>query len=114
MLLSHYREPRQRGTVPDATHAGRAANALCGDEVVLSLRVVAGRIEEARHEGVGCIVSQGGADVLCDAWRGTPLAEAAAMDASGVMAALGEAVPATRVACAMLPLQALQAARLLP
>ena len=129
LILKHYRASRFRGDLeaPDVVIAER--NPLCGDDIVLQLRVRDGRIEEARFAGHGCTISQAAASMMCEKAVGrsfdeiAPVAqrfremiqgdeEAARDRVLGDMRALsGVAKLARRVKCAMLPWDALEEAR---
>jgi len=107
-ILDHYRAPRNKGPLPDATHEGKAVNPLCGDEMVLRLRVEEGRIVDARFEGVGCAVSQAAGSVLTETWRGQRTEEAVAWGLPEVLEALDAPVSPARERCALLPVEALR------
>jgi len=64
VILDHYRRPRNKGALEDATHTITMNNPLCGDVIDLMIRVEDGRIEEARFEGRGCSISQASASML--------------------------------------------------
>jgi nitrogen fixation protein NifU and related proteins len=109
-LLTHYRDARHRGAVAGASHEGRASNPLCGDEVRVWVKESRGRIRAVGFDGVGCLISQGGADMLAAAWVGMSVAEAAAMELPEVLGVLQVPVGPSRERCAMLPVMALRAA----
>jgi len=75
-ILGRARAPRHAGRLDGP--AGQAENRACGDEVVFSLRVEAGRIAEARHETRGCAICQASADAIAG------LAVGAAASAEGL------------------------------
>lgn len=75
ILLDHYRHPRHRGVIPDATSTAHGHNPLCGDEIDLSLRVRASRVEALEFEGQGCSISMASASMMADEVQGKPLAE---------------------------------------
>src|SRR5438046_8851695 len=58
LILDHYRRPRNKGTLEQATHAVSLNNPLCGDEIDLQLRVEGDIIKEVRFIGRGCFISQ--------------------------------------------------------
>lgn len=63
-ILDHGRKPRNHRRLADATHRAEGYNPLCGDRLVLELRVEGDRIEEAAFEGCGCAISQASASLL--------------------------------------------------
>ncbi len=81
LILQHYRHPRNRGEIeaPDA-HV-HMHNPVCGDEIVLQLRVRGDRIAEVRFLGQGCSISQAAASMMTQLVEGKSLAEAAALSA---------------------------------
>ena len=96
ILLDHYRNPRHKGHVGGATHSAAGANPLCGDEMVVELRVSAdGRIEDAAFAGTGCSISQASSSLMTDYVQGRTAADAlAAVDAFQQMMLTGEPPPA--------------------
>ena len=64
LILDHYRRPRNKGTLEQATHAVSLNNPLCGDEIDLQLRVDGDVIKEARFVGRGCSISQAAASMM--------------------------------------------------
>lgn len=76
IVLEHYRNPRNYGELPEATHRAEGYNPLCGDRLEVTLRVQEGAIEEIRFRGSGCAISQASASVMTTLVRGKSLAEA--------------------------------------
>ncbi len=66
-LLAHYRAPQNRRTLADANASGRRKNPLCGDEIVVELRVDAGSIADAGFGGRGCSIATASASMLSGA-----------------------------------------------
>ncbi len=75
IILDHYRHPRGRGTLEEPKIHQEGANPLCGDEVIIELRVEDGRIGDIRFSGRGCSISQASASMLVEAVRGKTLSE---------------------------------------
>lgn len=75
VILDHYRNPRNRGTLehPDAHAEGN--NPLCGDELTVDLRLDGDRIVEVAILGQGCSISQSSASMMSQAIKGKTLAE---------------------------------------
>ncbi len=110
-ILEHYKRPHNRGRVEPATHQAREANPLCGDEIVLTMRVDGqDRIEDVRFDGEGCAISMASASLLTDQVKGKTVVEASAMDRASVLKSMGVPLSSVREQCALLPLRALQAA----
>jgi nitrogen fixation NifU-like protein len=81
LILRHYRHPRNRGELEDATAVVSRFNPLCGDEITLQLRVRDGRVEAARFLGQGCSISQASASMLTELLVGRTAEEAEALAA---------------------------------
>ncbi|MFH0944710.1 MAG: iron-sulfur cluster assembly scaffold protein [Planctomycetota bacterium] len=95
-MLEHFRAPRNVGRVDRPSGTGRAENQACGDQVDLSVRLVSGRIEEARFLCQGCSAAIGAASYLTEILRGQSLARALALDADQLLQKLGETRSARR------------------
>ena len=77
IILDHYRTPRNRGEldVPPATRV-EGFNPLCGDEIVVYVRVDDGTVDDIRINGQGCSISQSSASMMSAAVKGKSVAEA--------------------------------------
>ncbi len=65
-VLEHNRAPRNFGALPGHTHAGEGSNPMCGDHLRCELRVVEGRIAEAKFAGEACAIATAGASILSE------------------------------------------------
>ncbi|HEY8551860.1 MAG TPA: SUF system NifU family Fe-S cluster assembly protein [Thermaerobacter sp.] len=109
-ILDHYRNPRNRGTLPGAQIRHQDMNPLCGDEVRFEVRLdERGRVEAAAFDGRGCAISQASASMLTEAVHGKSLDEIKAMSKDDVLALLGIPLSPVRLKCALLALKVLQA-----
>jgi len=64
LILEHYRTPRNRGQLDDATVAVHMRNPSCGDEIRLQLKVESDRIVAVKFEGEGCSISQASVSMM--------------------------------------------------
>jgi nitrogen fixation protein NifU and related proteins len=128
LILDHYRKPRNRGTLPNATVAVHMRNPTCGDEIRLQLLLDEGVIADVRFEGEGCSISQASVSMMTSLIKGKPLDEALAIAARFTEMMHGDAEAANdrslkdlralagvakfpvRVKCALLGFDALQEA----
>lgn len=126
VVLDHYRNPRNHGTLADCTHAADGVNPLCGDSLHMEVTCAGGRIVAMRFSGEACAVTTATASMLSELVSGADVAkvselhepfhrlvagEVDADDALGPLNALGELrrYPSRRK-CALLPWATLQAA----
>jgi len=130
LVIDHSRNPRHFGRLEDATHTADGINPLCGDKLKLYFRVNEfGKIESSSFEGSGCAISIASASLLTEAVTGlevddakkcsstitsrlTTAATSADLDArlANIKALDGVRAYPSRIKCATLAWQALQAA----
>lgn len=79
VILDHFQNPRQHGTLPAADVTAEGKNPLCGDELTLHLKIDGQRVVDLRWNGRGCSISQASTSMLADVVRGKTLAEAQQM-----------------------------------
>ncbi len=126
MILSHYRAPRNRGTLTNPTVSVTQNNPMCGDEIQVDVLLDDdGRIVELAHSGQGCSISQSAASMMSEKVMGTTRDEAqhlievfrrmmhgddppADVDLGDSEALAGVARFPARVKCALLPWMALK------
>jgi nitrogen fixation NifU-like protein len=109
LLLDHFENPRNVGTLADADGVGLAGNPACGDRLEVSLQVRDGRIHEARFRASGCTAAIAGGSMATVKMTGRTLAEAEAITDADVAAALG-GLSLARVHCSVLAQEAIRAA----
>lgn len=81
VILDHYRRPRNKSELADATHRITMHNPLCGDVIEVLLRVEDGRIGAARFLGKGCSISLASASMMTRLLEGRTLEDALELDA---------------------------------
>ena len=109
-ILDHYRNPRNAGTLDDATHSHQENNPLCGDVVRIDLHVNENNvIDEVAFKGRGCAISQASASMLTEMIKGKTVEEAKAVGKEEILEALGIQIGPTRLKCALLSLKVLKA-----
>ena len=70
VILDHSRHPRNFGRVEAADRRAEGHNPLCGDELLLSVRLDGTRVEDIRFEGKGCAISTASASLMTEAVKG--------------------------------------------
>ena len=109
VILDHYRNPRNKGTLDPADYSYEDTNPLCGDEVRIDLRIDGDRVSDIKFSGRGCAVSQASASILTELVQGQPLAEVKALTKDDLLEELGIPVSPARMKCALLGLKVLKA-----
>ena len=79
VILEHYKRPRNRGELQNATVREEGLNPSCGDELELFLIVEDDIITDVRFTGEGCTISQSSASMMTEAVKGRSLGEVAAL-----------------------------------
>lgn len=109
-ILDHYRNPRNRGRLAEATHTHEEHNPLCGDVIRIDLHVNDENvIEQVGFEGEGCAISQASASMLTEMIQGKSLEEVKALGKEDILEALGIEIGPVRLKCALLSLKVLKA-----
>ncbi len=75
VLLDHYKQPRNRGEIAEADVRLELKNPFCGDEILLTLKLADGRVQEAAFAGHGCVISQASASVMTEKIKGLRVEE---------------------------------------
>ena len=93
VILDHYKSPRNKRELANASFSCRQNNPLCGDEIEVALRVEGDVISEATFQGAGCSISQSSASMMTEAITGATVGASLDLAASfrGMMA--GEVEP---------------------
>jgi nitrogen fixation NifU-like protein len=106
-LLEHYREPRHWG-ITAGGKVGREVNELCGDEVVIQVKMKGGVVQEMRFEGQGCAISTAAGSVVSELVEGKTGEEIKQLGLAQIEGKLGIRLPPRRIVCALLVLKAVQ------
>ena len=65
-IIKRYKKPRHKIAHPFWNYKSEAENPLCGDNITMYLHYKNGVVTMASFNGVGCSISQGCADLLCE------------------------------------------------
>ena len=77
IILDHYRNPRNRGELPSPpAQRAEGYNPLCGDQVVVTLDIANGIVDDVKIAGQGCSISQSSASMMSAAVKGKPVSDA--------------------------------------
>jgi nitrogen fixation NifU-like protein len=109
VILDHYQNPRNYGTLEPADISYEEDNPVCGDHIRLDLRLRDGRVAEVRFSGHGCAISQASASMLTEEIQGKTLDELKAFSKDDLLDLLGIPLGPVRIKCALLSLKVLKA-----
>ena len=112
VILDHYKNPRNYGTLEEPDAHAEGQNPLCGDEVAISVRFGADgeTIDEVRFEGRGCAISQAATSMLTDIVKGRTASEVASLPKEELLEEVGIQLTPIRLKCAILGLGVLKVA----
>lgn len=110
VILDHFRNPRNFGSLeaPDAAHED--VNPLCGDRIRIELKIGDGLISDFRFKGDGCAICIAAASVLGEMVMGATAAKGLALTSDELLDSLQSEIKASRLKCALLPLEVLKGA----
>jgi NifU-like protein involved in Fe-S cluster formation len=106
IVMDHFHAPRNARRMERPDRVGTAGTPARGPFLVLYLRLVGQRIEEASFQTYGCAPAIAAGSLLAERLPGVTLAEARAWTAPAIEAALG-GLPRHKRVCAELAAQAL-------
>ena len=102
IIIDHYKNPRNQGEMEGANKIINEANASCGDLIKIFVKLVGGKIEDMKWQGVGCAISTAGASMLSEKVIGMSKVDLESFGESGVINMLGGEINTGRLKCATL------------
>ena len=79
LIVDHNRSPRNRRKMEDADRQAAGYNPLCGDRVMVYLKLDGDVIQDVAFEGKGCAISTASASLMTEALKGKTLSQAQAL-----------------------------------
>ncbi|MFD2680207.1 Fe-S cluster assembly sulfur transfer protein SufU [Bacillus seohaeanensis] len=70
VIMDHYKNPRNKGSLEDGSMTVDMNNPTCGDRIRLTLKVEKGIVEDAKFDGEGCSISMASASMMTQAIKG--------------------------------------------
>lgn len=109
IVLDHAQHPRNKGLLEGANAHGYNMNPVCGDTLVLMLRIDGDRIAEARFQTEGCTASVATSSLLTEMITGLTLDQASELTHEDVSEAAG-GLPVSKLHSAALVIDGLRRA----
>lgn len=110
LILDHYKNPRNQGTLDPHDFTYEDDNPLCGDRIRIDLRVDENdRVTDVAFTGRGCAISQASASMLTETVKGKTLEEIKQIGKDEILEMLGIELGPVRLKCALLSLKVLKA-----
>jgi nitrogen fixation NifU-like protein len=108
-LLDRFKNPRNYGKMKNPDGIGREGNPKCGDVMELYIKVRDNKISDIKFLTFGCIAAIGTSSVLTEMVKGKTLEEAKKITSQDLAKEVG-GLPAIKIHCSVLGIQALQSA----
>jgi len=112
VILDHYKNPRNHGTIADADAHAEGKNPLCGDETEIFVKFGSdgSTIEDIKFDGRGCAISQAATSMLTEMVKGKQASEVATLTRDDILEEVGIPLTPVRLKCALLGLTTLKLA----
>ncbi len=108
-VIEHFRNPCNVGRIEDADGIGKVGNPMCGDVMVIYIKVKDGIIEDCKFETFGCAAAIATSSMVTELVKGKTIEEALKITNKTVAEALG-GLPPIKYHCSLLAEEGLKAA----
>ncbi|MDD6389868.1 MAG: Fe-S cluster assembly scaffold protein NifU [Anaerovoracaceae bacterium] len=108
-VMDHFMNPRNVGSIDDASGVGEVGNAKCGDIMKMYLQIEDGIISDVKFETFGCGSAIASSSMATELIKGKTIDEALAVTNKQVVDALG-GLPAQKLHCSVLAEESIKAA----
>ena len=109
LVMEHFRNPRNVGSVEDPDGVGEVGNPKCGDVMRISIKVKDDVLEDIKFQTLGCGAAVATSSMVTEMAKGKKLDEALAITNKAVAEALG-GLPPAKMHCSNLAADGLKAA----
>jgi nitrogen fixation NifU-like protein len=110
IILDHYRDPQNFGSLEHATHVGELRNLSCGDHIKLYFLIENDMVQDVKFEGSGCAISTAASSMVTEKIKGMSIQGLRAFHKEDVLELLGVEISPGRLKCALLSLEAVRKA----
>lgn len=78
VIMDHYKSPRNKGitNLGEGYHSVHLKNPTCGDDVHVAVKLNDNKVEDIRHEGIGCSICCSSASVMSETLIGQTITDA--------------------------------------
>ncbi|WP_332649022.1 Fe-S cluster assembly sulfur transfer protein SufU [Lysinibacillus sp. 54212] len=76
VIMDHYKNPRNKGSLEENSVTIDMNNPTCGDRIHLTLQVQGGIVQNAKFDGEGCSISMSSASMMTQIVKGKKIEEA--------------------------------------
>jgi nitrogen fixation NifU-like protein len=108
-VLEHFKNPKNMGKMEDADGIGKVGNPVCGDLMVVYIKVKDGKLEDIKFETFGCVAAIATSSMTSELAMGMSLEDAKKLTREHVAESLN-GLPPQKMHCSNLAADALHAA----
>lgn len=76
VIMDHYKNPRNKGSLEEGSLTIDMNNPTCGDRIHLTMKVEDGIVVDAKFDGEGCSISMSSASMMTQAIKGKKIEDA--------------------------------------
>lgn len=112
IIIDHYRNPRNFGSLKKPTFFCERKNTLCGDKIRIELKVnnKTDKIEDVKFTGEGCAICMASTSMLTEAIKGEKVSNLKTLKKDDIVNMLSINLSPVRLKCALLCLETLRLA----
>ena len=103
-IVDHYKNPRNFGSLKNASSSVKENNPSCGDEIEIQMIIEDNKIKDIKFQGIGCVISVASTSMLTSFIKGKNLEDVQKLTKDDVIGLLGIHLSPVRLKCALLPL----------
>jgi nitrogen fixation protein NifU and related proteins len=108
-LVEHYKNPSNKKQLENPSFDVVQHNPSCGDQIAMQGIIKDGTVVDLGFNGAGCVISQAAASMLTELCMGKSVEDLAKITAHDIQQLVKIPLGPTRLKCALLCLQVLQA-----
>lgn len=108
-VIDHFQNPRNVGEIPDCDGVGKVGSQVCGDMMEVYIKVVDGRLADAKYKTFGCGAAVASGSMGTEMVKGKTIEEALRITSRQVAEAL-DGLPAEKLHCSNLAADGIRAA----
>jgi nitrogen fixation NifU-like protein len=109
IVMEHFQHPRNVGEIPDADGKGEIGSQVCGDTMVVYLKVKDDIIEDVKFKTYGCCAAIASSSIATEMVKGKTIEEAEKLTKAAIIEKLG-GLPDPKIHCSLLAEDAIHAA----
>ncbi len=109
-VMKHFKSPHNYGKIKNADGVGKVGNIVCGDVMVLYIKVDKNqKIKDIKFETYGCVAAIATSSIITDMAKGKTIKDASKITKDNVIKSL-KGLPAIKYHCSVLAVDALSEA----